>query len=120
VGAGAEAELMWAGTPAAPPRLRVWRLPCFLEVECAIDLLKSLKVPFLAMYPSLRRCKIAFFPAACFLREMMRPLCFIRSDFFKPPEVFSAELWNTSAFDPTVLILCSVISILNADILFVS
>jgi len=89
--------------PAAPPRLRdprlrVWRREA---LPLAIDLLISLKVPFLAMNPSARRCLMAFLPAACFLREMMRPWCFIRSFLVRPPGVCFAVPWKTWAFEPT-------------------
>ena len=44
---------------------------------------------------------MAFFPAACFLREMMRPWCFMRSFLVRPPEVCFAVPWKTWALEPT-------------------
>lgn len=82
-----------------------------------MDLRINRKVPFLAMKPRARRCLMAFLPAACFLREMMRPLCFMRSDFFKPPDVCLAVPCHTIAFVPTAGIL-SLISILFPQKLF--
>ena len=59
-------------------------------------------MPFFALYPAFIKFFSDFFPRACFLRETMRPLrVFIKSFFFKPPEVCLAVPWNTCALVPT-------------------
>lgn len=64
--------------------------------------LKSLNVPFLALYPAFTRFFNDFFPRACFFLETMRPLrVFMRSFLTKPPDVCFAEPCHTCAFVPT-------------------
>ena len=61
-----------AESPFVHPPRRVRRRPIDLRIDLRIDLLISRKVPFLGLYPIAKRCLMAFFPAACFLREIIR------------------------------------------------